>query len=238
MDDGSSVEVPRKCYEWIVDYRCYTMLSLEKDLAERVTWGSSQHPVISEFDMCTSGERNLGDDAALSLAFFERIAEKKLMLFVDVEDKSGQILCKSTVITEGAMSNVVSDNVGTQVYSTDPTDVGNVIDWDSIEIEPIPEEQIDAPIRLMDEDAMYEFVGLRAEDESAEQARIAAEKEAANGSALLDKELEEQGLLVDDTIPGEESVVYDMEDPPMKVGTIYASMNEFRAAVRQHAIKG
>ena len=77
MDDGSSVDVPRKCYEWVVDYRYYTMVSLEKDLAARVTWGSSQHPVISEFDMCTSGERNLGDDAALSLAFFERIAEKK-----------------------------------------------------------------------------------------------------------------------------------------------------------------
>ena len=237
MDDGSSVDVPRKCYEWIVDYRCYTMLSLEKDLAERVTWGSSQHPVISEFDMCTGGERNLGDDAALSLAFFERIAEKKLMLFVDVEDKSGQILCKSTV-TEGAMSNVVSDNVGTQVDSTDPPDVGNVIDWDSLEIEPILEEQIDAPIRLMDEDAMYEFVGLRAEDERAEQARIAAEKEAANGSALLNMELEGPELLVDDIIPGEGSVVYDMEDPPMKVGTIYACMNEFRAAMRQHAIVG
>jgi len=157
------------------------------------------------------------------------------MLFVDVEDKSEQI--QSTVI-EGGMSNVVSDNVGTQVDSTDPLDVGNVIDWDSLEIVPIPEGQIGAPVTLMDEYVMYEFVGLRAEDESAEQARIAAEKEAANGSALLDKELEEQGLLVDDTIPGEESVVYDMEDPPMKVGTIYASMNEFRAAVRQHAIKG
>jgi len=41
MDDGSSVDVPRKCYEWIVDYRCYTMLSLEKDLAERVGFCSN-----------------------------------------------------------------------------------------------------------------------------------------------------------------------------------------------------
>ena len=58
------------------------------------------------------------------------------MLFVDVEDKFGQM--QSTVI-EGGMSNVMSDNVGTQVDSTDPLDVGNVIDWDSIEIESIPE---------------------------------------------------------------------------------------------------
>ena len=45
-------------------------------------------------------------------------------------------------------------------------------------------------------------------------------------------------MLVDDRIPGEDSVLYDREDPPMNAGTIYASMNEFRAVVRQHAIKG
>ena len=43
-------------------------------------------------------------------------------------------------------------------------------------------------------------------------------------------------LLVDDHVPGEDSVLYDREDPPMKVGTVYASMPEFRAAVRHHAI--
>ena len=60
---------------------------------------------------------------------------------------------------------------------------------------PIPEEQIGAPITLMDEDAMYEFLGLRVEDERAEQTRIAAEKEVANGSTLLDMELEGPNLL-------------------------------------------
>ena len=60
---------------------------------------------------------------------------------------------------------------------------------------PIPEEQIGAHVTLMDEYAMYEFVGLRAEDERAEQARIAAEKEVANGSTLLDTELEGPNLL-------------------------------------------
>ena len=44
-------------------------------------------------------------------------------------------------------------------------------------------------------------------------------------------------MLVDDHILGKDSVFYDRENPPMKVGTIYASMNEFRVAVRQHAIK-
>jgi len=61
------------------------------------------------------------------------------------------------------MSNVVSDNVGMQVDSTDPLDVENVINWDNLELMTILEEQIGAHITLMDEDAMYESVGLRAE---------------------------------------------------------------------------
>jgi hypothetical protein len=36
------------------------MEKLEKDLAARVNWGSCQHPVISEFDMSSAGERKLG----------------------------------------------------------------------------------------------------------------------------------------------------------------------------------
>ena len=44
-------------------------------------------------------------------------------------------------------------------------------------------------------------------------------------------------MLVDDHILGKDSVFYDRENPPMKVGTIYASMDEFWTAVRQHAIK-
>ena len=69
------------------------------------------------------------------------------------------------------MSKVVSDNVGMQVDSTDPLDVENVINWDNLELMTILEEQIGAHITLMDEDAMYEFVELRAEE-----VRIAAEK--------------------------------------------------------------
>jgi hypothetical protein len=88
----------------------------------------------------------------------------------------------------------------------------------------------------MNEDAMYEFVSLRAEDERAEQARMAAQK--VTKINLDDMELQDADLLVHDHIPGENSVFYDKEDPPIKIGTIYSSMDEFRAAVRHHAIKG
>ena len=105
-----------------------------------------------------------------------------------------------------------------------------------MEIIPLAEDQIGAALLAMDEDVMYEFVGLRAEDERVEQARMATAKE--DETNLDDVELQDAELMVDDRIPGEDSVLYDREDPPMNAGTIYGSMNEFRAVVWQHAIKG
>lgn len=234
FNDGCSVDVPRKYDEWVVDYRCYTLEMLERDLAGKVNWGSGQQPVISEFDMSGGGERKLVNDTDLSVAFSERKDEKKLFLFVDVEEKPTEVLSTSAV-TEAAVSNVGDDNATILGDWSNEAVVSQVIDWDSLEIIPLTEEQIGAPLPAMDEDTMYEFVGLRLEDERAEQTRIAAEKE--NETNLEPVDLQGADLLVADHVPGEDSVFYDKEDPPMKVGTIYASMDEFRAAVRQHGIK-
>ena len=83
----------------------------------------------------------------------------------------------------------------------------------------------------MDEETIYEFVGLRTEDERSKQASMAAEKE--NATNLDDVELQDAELLIDDHIPGEDYVFYDKENPPMKVGTIYASMIEFMSSDQQ-----
>jgi hypothetical protein len=74
----------------------------------------------------------------------------------------------------------------------------------------------------MDEDAMYEFLGLREEDERAEKEKLAAEKE--NEFSNDDIDLEGAALPVDDVIPGEDAIDYDRDDPPMHVGAIYKSM--------------
>lgn len=105
------------------------------------------------------------------------------------------------------------------------------IDWDSLQITPLTVNQIGAPMPVIDEDTIYEFLGLRAEDERVEQARaVAAEKGKQTALEPVDE------LVVDDHVPGENSVLYDRENPPMKEGTIYASMSEFRAALKHHAI--
>lgn len=248
LDDGSCVDVLRKCDEWVVDYRCYTMEKLEIDLAARVKWGKFQQPAFSEFDMITSEERKLVDDASLLLAFSRRMSEKKLFLYVDIEDKQAELNCnaltENAALTEGAMSNALTENGSSvldwnscEIGQDNHVDDGGVIDWNSLEIEPIPEVYMGGAVPILDEDAVFAFVGLRAEDEKAEKVRTAAAENEDRYDIIADPlDLEGAELPVHDTIPGEDSAFYDMEDPPMEVGTRYASMGEFRAALRIHAI--
>jgi hypothetical protein len=44
-------------------------------------------------------------------------------------------------------------------------------------------------------------------------------------------DVEGAAIHVTDKISGEDVIFYDKEDPPMVVGSTYASMNEFRSAV-------
>jgi hypothetical protein len=136
---------------------------LKNDLKARLNWGSGQQHVIYEFDMSDGGERKLLNDAELSLAFSERMGDKKLFLFVDVEDKPTEVFC--SFVTEAATSNVGHDNVTGPINSSKEAFVSHAIDWDSLESIPLGQDQIGAALPVMDEDAMYEFVGLMAEDE-------------------------------------------------------------------------
>ena len=76
----------------MVDYRYYNLQNLEKDLTIRAKWGSNQHLVISEFDMSKGGERKIVDDKDLSVAFSERLIDKKMFLYVDVEEKPVELV--------------------------------------------------------------------------------------------------------------------------------------------------
>jgi len=226
LDDGSSVLVPRQSDEWTVNAHSYYMKDLENDIAARVKWGSSQQIAIYEFDPNTGGEKILLDDKALSLALLERENRKKLFLYVDVQSKA---------VTE-VMSNVSINNVSAPEQSNNEVGDVDLIDWDSLDIIPVGQDQVGAAVCVVDEEAMYEFLGLRAEDERVEKERAAAEEEAAEEIGAMD--LDGAELPFDDHIPGEEAAFYDREDPPMDAGTVYPSMEEVRAAVRQRAIKG
>ena len=111
------------------------------------------------------------DDKTLSFAFSEMHTSWRLVLFVDVMGKPSDLLGNSGV-TEIVMSSV-THNDSTQAHSI--MEHYGVIDWDNLDIIPIPDEHICVVVTLMDEDAMYEFFGLAAEDERVQEEKMAAE---------------------------------------------------------------
>jgi hypothetical protein len=78
---------------------------------------------------------------------------------------------------------------------------------------------------------MYELLGLR-------------EEETTNVSIeIFDRRMDQQGLDYDgaaipisDAVPSEVVISYDKNNPPIVVGTLYPTMEEFKMAVRQYAI--
>lgn len=47
----------------------------------------------------------------------------------------------------------------------------------------------------------------------------------------------EAAIHVDDSVPVEEEILYDKENPSMYLGALFPSMEDFRMAIKQYAIK-
>jgi hypothetical protein len=251
--DGSSVLVPHKCDEWTVDYQRCSLSSLQKDFAARARWGRSQEAHVSGFDKSTGQEIMLDHDSILC-TFAQGCADRRLFLFVDVVDKSDEIMLSNLGLTDvnetignnsgvGSATHACPNNVASNVPTNVDTIVDDlptnplVVDWDALEIIPIQDDQIGSVVPVVGEDQLYEYIGLRAEDEKTEKEK---EKITTESAVIPTHNVDVEGaaIPVTDKIRDEDAIFYDKESPTMVVGSTYVSMNEFRSAVRHHAIKG
>jgi hypothetical protein len=139
----------------------------------------------------------------------------------------------------GRASNTALDNVeGTSdTCSTPPsvpTDVPEPVDWANLTI--LPDGNDDGFAKAaVDEDKVYEAMGFKAVDERAEEeAREAVP--IPTMIAEMTRDMGEADVLVDDNVPEELMFEWDRDNPNMSVGVCYPSMDDFRLAVRQHAI--
>ena len=116
---------------------------------------------------------------------------------------------------------------------------GQLVDWDTLQIVERQDEE-EGRMELIDEDQVYVLLGLRDEDDKAEQAAkeavAAAGVDGDKGKAPAMEDTHGAAIPVDDDIPGERMILYDPNKPSMDLGTVYPSMAEFRLAVRQFAI--
>nr|XP_015641000.1 uncharacterized protein LOC4341169 isoform X2 [Oryza sativa Japonica Group] len=116
-----------------------------------------------------------------------------------------------------------------------------IVDWENLQIiESLDEE---GRVNIVDDDELYVLLGLRAEDEAAENAQAAATTEQGNGNngngaenRNHDENEVEVEPPVEDEVAGERMMVNDANKPSLVKGTVYPNMKVFRLAVRQFAI--
>ena len=141
----------------------------------------------------------------------------------------------------GRASNATSENVeGTSdTCSTPPppsvaADAAEPVDWANLTI--LPDDNDDGCANAAaDEDKVCEAMGFKAIDERAEEAAREAVP-IPTMTAEMQKDMGESVVPVDDNVPEEPMFQWDRNNLDMYVGVCYPSMDDFRLAVRQHAI--
>ena len=91
------------------------------------------------------------------------------------------------------------------------------------------------PMQLLMRTKCIEAMGFKAVDERAEEAAREA-VHIPTMTAEMQKDMGESVVPVDDNVPDEPMFQWDRDNPDMSVGVCYPSMDDFRLAVRQHAI--
>lgn len=82
-----------------------------------------------------------------------------------------------------------------------------VIDWDALQI--VENQDEEGRIEIVDDDKMYELIGLRAEDEAAEKAAEAFKRHDNGPTSYCEDETLGAAIPVTDEIPGERVMVHD-----------------------------
>ena len=115
-----------------------------------------------------------------------------------------------------------------------PPEQAQPVDWAELTILQEDNEDGDAK-QAADEDKVYEAMGFAATDERVKDAAREAIP-IPTMTAEIQADMEEAAVPVDDHDDQEPMFDWDRQNLDLSVGVYFPSMNDFRLAVRQHAI--
>ena len=118
-----------------------------------------------------------------------------------------------------------------------------LIDWSLIEIAPpISDDSMCDPLGINDvdipitEENMCDLLGIN--DEAVPEPPPSPPREEVYMAEEEERQLFiEAAIPMDDSVPPDEEIAYDKENPQMYLGALFPSMKDFRMAIRQYAIK-
>ena len=147
------------------------------------------------------------------------------MDFANVQSSAAS---QSSIISTAEISSCIQndENVGIGDSSDVNADHVPIVDWSKIEIASIEDGDMDAPIT---QEQMCLALGINENSILHPPAPIV--------DCVIDKELlAEAAIAVDDNMPEELHISYDIDNPTIEVGTVFPSMHDCRMAIRQFAI--
>jgi hypothetical protein len=110
------------------------------------------------------------------------------------------------------------------------------VDWATLQI--VETHDDEGRIELMSESQMCEILGLSDEGTTNNEQGNDNEHDNEQGNDNeLGHDIDGAAIPTSDAVPGEMVISYDKNNPSMEVGTMYPTMEEFKLAVRQFAIK-
>ena len=115
-----------------------------------------------------------------------------------------------------------------------PVEEAEEVDWAELTILVEPNEDGEAK-EVADEDKVYEAMGFKAADERVDEAARKAVP-IPTMTAEMQSDMIDGAVPVDDHVGEEPIFDWDMDNPDMSIGISYPSMDDFRLAMRQHAI--
>jgi hypothetical protein len=160
-----------------------------------------------------------------------------VLLFVQFVDSAIHVTV-STTSCEIDLFPLLFREIGSSSDALATATFGGV-DWSTLLIE--QEETNDYTVHVQ-EDTMYNLLGLKEEDETVKVLRQAANDANAdlvdaNISVIDANDTEGAALPIDDLGPMEQFTFFDRDNPEMAVGDTFPSMDTFRMALKHYAIK-
>ena len=232
----------------------YNLDSFVTDMASKIYWGTCQELTVWAVDSDSAAKwkirKNEHFEKMIKSRFHDRLAnlvvevvEKRYQQDEEVVETRGGSMGSSGVTSQAqpaasmgnsaGLGDTFSCNVGEDV-AFDEDFLQEIVDWDTLVVLHEADNDGEAT-EIADEDRVFEAMGFKDADEREEQ--IAA---AENAIPVMPEEMQQDmidaAVGVDDNDPAEPYMDWDRDNPEMYVGTIYPCMDEFRLAVRQHAI--
>ncbi|CAA0842511.1 Unknown protein [Striga hermonthica] len=222
LDDGSSVDVDGK--DHIVELKNvdgYLMFNLLADLRNKTSWGTCQEATFWYWDTEKMGLQVVATDDELSMVFHKFHSKKLVSFVVEFPIKPSY---KISTTLEAKLDKLPVRRNPNMALTTSSSDESDEESGDDIKENVDPSWMEDNDI-FMEDHEVFVSLGLRAEDE-------AATMNLGNDGV----DLNTTEISVDDYAENEPRFVVDSENPKIRKGETFPTMERFRMALKQYAI--